>query len=148
MMPAAPLVGAVTTRPPAAFSSLTAMAYRVTHSMACAARLPSARSWRAVAEARRRTLRPPGRMPSRVSPARTQSCMTRQISSRPVRISASVRQAFSFSSIRPEMDSPVSRVSRSSSSPVRKGYFSTVSSSLMRSSPTASSSTTKPPPTE
>ncbi len=30
MMPAAPLVGAVTTRPPAAFSSLTAIAYRMT----------------------------------------------------------------------------------------------------------------------
>ncbi len=39
MMPAAPLVGAVTTRPPAAFSSLTAIAYRVTHSMACARRV-------------------------------------------------------------------------------------------------------------
>ena len=33
MMPAAPLVGAVTTRPPAAFSSLTASANRVTQSM-------------------------------------------------------------------------------------------------------------------
>ncbi|MNV84755.1 hypothetical protein D3C71_1786530 [compost metagenome] len=33
MMPAAPLVGAVTTRPPAAFSSLTAMAYRLTQSI-------------------------------------------------------------------------------------------------------------------
>jgi hypothetical protein len=32
MMPAAPLVGAVTTRPPAAFSSLTASAYRLTQS--------------------------------------------------------------------------------------------------------------------
>ena len=33
MMPAAPLVGAVTTRPPAAFSSFTASAYRLTQSM-------------------------------------------------------------------------------------------------------------------
>ena len=32
-MPAAPLVGAVTTRPPAAFSSLTAIAQTVTQSM-------------------------------------------------------------------------------------------------------------------
>src|SRR5450830_1906847 len=32
MMPAAPLVGAVTTRPPVAFSSLTASAYRLTQS--------------------------------------------------------------------------------------------------------------------
>ncbi len=87
-------------------------------------------------------------MPSRVIPARTHSCITDQISSSPVRISSSLRQAFSFSSIRPEMDSPVSRLSRSSSSPVRKGYFSTVSSGLTRSAPIASSSTTKPPPTE
>ena len=34
MMPAAPLVGAVTTRPPDAFSSLTASAHSVTQSMA------------------------------------------------------------------------------------------------------------------
>ena len=34
-MPAAPLVGAVTTRPPAAFSSLTASAYRLTQSSTC-----------------------------------------------------------------------------------------------------------------
>ena len=33
MIPAAPLVGAVTTRPPEAFSSLTASAYRVTQSI-------------------------------------------------------------------------------------------------------------------
>ena len=32
MMPAAPLVGAVTTRPPAAFSSFTAIAHRLTQS--------------------------------------------------------------------------------------------------------------------
>ena len=35
MIPAAPLVGAVTTRPPAAFSSLTASAHRLTQSMTC-----------------------------------------------------------------------------------------------------------------
>jgi len=34
MIPAAPLVGAVTMRPPAAFSSLTARANRLTHSIA------------------------------------------------------------------------------------------------------------------
>ena len=34
MIPAAPLVGAVTTRPPAAFSSFTAIAYSVTQSIA------------------------------------------------------------------------------------------------------------------
>lgn len=87
-------------------------------------------------------------MPSRDMPRATHFSMTCQISSRPARISCSVRHAFSFSSIRAEMDSPVSWESRSSSSPVRKGWVRTVSSSLMRSSPTASSSTTKPPPTE
>ncbi len=81
-------------------------------------------------------------------PRLTQARMTSQISSSPARISASERQAFSFSSISAEIDRPVSPASRSSSSPVRKGWVSTVSSSLMRSSPTASSSTTKPPPTE
>ncbi len=74
--------------------------------------------------------------------------MTRQMSSRPARISSSVRQAFSFSSINAEIDRPVSRAIRSSSSPVRNGWAGTVSSSLIRSAPTASSSTTKPPPTE
>ena len=44
MMPAAPFVGAVTTRPPAAFSSFTAIAYSVIHSMAWANGSPSARS--------------------------------------------------------------------------------------------------------
>ncbi len=149
MMPAAPLVGAVTTRPPAAFSSLTAIAYRVIHSIACFWGSPSARSCLAVFAARRRTFRPPGRMPSRDMPRAMQACMTRQISSRPARISSSVRQAFSFSSIREEMDRPVSRASRSSSSPVRKGCLRTVSSGTIGFSPsTASSSTTKPPPTE
>lgn len=87
-------------------------------------------------------------MPSQDMPRDTHACMTRQISSSPVRISSSVRQARSFSSISEEIDRPVSRARRSSSSPVRKGYFRAVSSSLMRSAPTASSSTTNPPPTE
>ncbi len=116
--------------------------------MASAFGSPSERSLRAVFAALRRTFRPPGRMPSRAMPRDTHACITRQISSRPSRIASSVRQARSFSSISDEIDRPVSCVRRSSSSPVRKGYFSTVSSSLMRSSPTASSSTTKPPPTE
>lgn len=82
-------------------------------------------------------------------PRETQACMTRQMSSSPERISASVRQASSFSSIIEEMDRPVSRESLSSSSPVRNGCFSTVSSGTIGFSPaTASSSTTKPPPTE
>lgn len=120
----------------------------VAHSLRCIIGSPSVRSWRAVDAARRRTRSPPGRMPSRDMPRDTQDCMTRQISRRPSRISSSVRQAFSFSSISEEIDRPVSFARRSISSPLRKGYFSTVSSSLIRSSPTASSSTTKPPPTE
>lgn len=87
-------------------------------------------------------------MPSRDMPRVTHSRIACQISSRPARISSSVRQARSFSSISAEIDRPVSCVRRSNSSPVRKGYFRTVSSSLMRSAPIASSSTTKPPPTE
>ena len=82
------------------------------------------------AAARRRTFRPPGRMPSRDMPRGTHACITRQISSSPARISSSVRQARSFSSISAEIDRPVSWVSRSSSSPVRKGCCSTVSSEL------------------
>ena len=42
--------------------------------------------------------------------ATTHACITRQISSSPARISSSVRQARSFSSIRAEIDRPVSRV--------------------------------------
>ena len=64
------------------------------------------------------------------------------------RISDSVRHAVSFRSINAEIDSPVSRVNRKSSSPVRNGCRNTVSSSLTRSAPAASSSTTNPPPTE
>src|SRR3546814_14377370 len=59
----APLVGAVTTRPPAAFSSFTASAKRLTHSKICAGPRAfccrSSRLW--MARARRRTLRQIGR---------------------------------------------------------------------------------------
>ena len=81
-MPAAPLVGAVTTRRPAAFSSLTASANKSTQSMprrgsamvkAAAGPVDWARSrsWRALA--RRRTPSPPGRMPSAFMPASMQA---------------------------------------------------------------------------
>ncbi len=89
--------------------------------MAFAGPMPSVRSARAAVAARRRTFRPPGRMPSWFMPLRTHSCMTCQMSSRPERISASDRQAFSFSSISEETDRPVSVVQRSRSAPVRKG---------------------------
>ena len=93
------------------------------HGVRLAARPRRAAAGRTPA-ARRRTFRPPGRMPSWVMPRATHARMTCQISSSPARISASVRQAFSFSSISAEIDRPVSRVSRSSSSPVRKGWRS------------------------
>src|SRR5699024_8800685 len=62
MMPAAPLVGAVTTRPPAAFSSLTASAARETHSKAFIGRRTgsSADSASYQEDARRFTSSPPG----------------------------------------------------------------------------------------
>src|SRR4051794_4359854 len=67
-MPAAPLVGAVTTRPPAAFSSLTASAYRFTQSSTCSGSRSAAsgfaQSWRCRSAARRLTLKPPGNVPS------------------------------------------------------------------------------------
>ncbi|MNO05430.1 hypothetical protein D3C81_2268110 [compost metagenome] len=68
MMPAAPLVGAVTTRPPAAFSSLTAMAYRLTQSITDKGS-DNVRSARCVrlrysSGARRRTRSGPGNSPS------------------------------------------------------------------------------------
>ena len=53
MMPAAPLVGAVTTRPPAAFSSLTASAHRLTQSITLSGSA-SARSCRSRRTARTR----------------------------------------------------------------------------------------------
>ncbi|MNG04723.1 hypothetical protein D3C84_878780 [compost metagenome] len=69
MIPAAPLVGAVTIRPPAAFSSFTARANRFTHSIADSVEvmtfgLPISNRLRCNFAARRGTFRPPGRMPS------------------------------------------------------------------------------------
>jgi hypothetical protein len=49
--------------------------------------------------ARRLTFMPPGSMPSLRQPFLTQVCITFQIPSKPSRMSASLRQAFSFSSI-------------------------------------------------
>src|SRR6476659_4167539 len=46
MIPAAPLVGAVTTRPPAAFSSVTASANRLTQSSAASGSAVAGRAWR------------------------------------------------------------------------------------------------------
>ncbi|MNN49904.1 hypothetical protein D3C81_1644590 [compost metagenome] len=110
MMPAAPLVGAVTTRPPLAFSSFTAKAYRLTQSSTDSASRSAASGWvhrcRCRAGARRLTFKPPGRMPSLRHPAVTQSCITCQIFSKPARVSPSGRQALSLVSITWLMDRP------------------------------------------
>ena len=70
MMPAAPLVGAVTTRPPDAFCSLTASANRFTQSMTRSGSVENgsdeSRSY--ISRARRRTFSPPGSTPSWVYP--------------------------------------------------------------------------------
>ncbi len=79
-MPAAPLVGAVTTCPPAAFSSLTASAQALTHSIGSTGPSGvSASSSRFRRGARRGTLSTPGSMPSAANPRRTQACMTFQM---------------------------------------------------------------------
>jgi hypothetical protein len=150
MIPAAPLVGAVTTRPPAAFSSLTASANSVTQSITRSGSVDpgSASRPRRSSAARRRTRSPPGSVPSRRLPRSTHSRITRQISSSPARISASLRQDRSLASMIPLIDSPVSAVRASNSAPVVNGYRTRVVSGLIRSAPLAVSSTTNPPPTE
>ena len=72
--------------------------------------------------ARRLTLRPPGRMPSRSQPRFTHASIALQIASTRARISASGASAFSFSSISVEIAMPCSRARRSSSSPELNGY--------------------------
>ncbi|MNJ54824.1 hypothetical protein D3C77_502820 [compost metagenome] len=49
--------------------------------------------------ARRFTFSPPGRMPSYLRPFSTQACMACHSFNSPARISSSLRQTFSFSSI-------------------------------------------------
>ncbi|MNZ86859.1 hypothetical protein D3C78_1056980 [compost metagenome] len=104
MIPAAPLVGAVTMRPPAAFSSFTARANRLTHSIALKVEpitlgLPISCRLRCSFAARRCTFSPPGRMPSSLRPLPTQSCMACQIVFSPERISVSLRHMRSLASI-------------------------------------------------
>jgi len=150
MTPAAPLVGAVTTRPPAAFSSFTASAKRFTQSMITSgSALPreSVRSLRCRAAARRRTLRPPGRMPSRSQPRRIELSIACQTRSTPARTSASGRATRSFSSITVEIERPVLPHTPSSPAPVENGCGGAGGAP---SPPTGAPSgpTTKPPPTE
>ena len=78
-MPAAPFVGAVTNRPPAAFSSLTAIAYTIAR---CAALAGALSPWELFKSrchnvaARLFTLRPPGSSPSAQRPRSIQSLIT------------------------------------------------------------------------
>ena len=155
-MPAAPLVGAVTTRPPAAFSSLTASANRLTQSSTI-----SGSAWAASglavsaackAGARRRTLKPPGSTPAVAQPRTTHACIVCQMRSSPASVAASSRQWRSLRRITSAMVHRSSSVSASSCAPVWKGWGSTVVSgaTLLWRVPSAATSslTTKPPPTE
>ena len=124
MMPAAPLVGAVTTRPPAAFSSLTARAYSVTQSIARSGSSPSRSqvSCRNSRGARRGTFSPPGSIPSVAQPRSTQARMTCHRSPRSARTCPAVRpSACSLASTMPETGSPLALVWASNSSPVVNG---------------------------
>jgi hypothetical protein len=151
-MPAAPLVGAVTTRPPAAFSSFTASAYRLTQSSTvsgsriAASGLPDNSACND--GARRETCRPPGRVPVSRIPRATQSCMAVHSSRSPAITSSSLRQARSFSSISCAIDRPEAAQRASNSSPLANGCATGVVSATMRSSAASSWLTTKPPPTE
>ena len=151
-MPAAPLVGAVTTRPPAAFSSLTASAYRFTQSSVVSGSAVAASgldvSSANSAGARRLTCSPPGSVPVWRMPRATQACIAAQSSSRPLSISAGVRHACSLAAIISAIVRPLAAARASSSSPEWNGYGSCVSSATMRSSAASSALTTKPPPTE
>ena len=125
MMPAAPLVGAVTTRPPAAFSSFTASAYRFTQSsvvsgsrMAASGREDSSEC---SAGARRDTCSPPGSVPFSRMPRATQDCIAFQIASRPSLISSVLRQTRSLAIIISAMLRPLRCACASSSSPEWKG---------------------------
>ena len=92
MIPAAPFVGAVTTRPPAAFSSFTASAYRLTQSMTASGSPPApsapgiepvSTSERWSPLARRRTASGPGSVPSSRSPRSMQASIAAQIRQQP-----------------------------------------------------------------
>ena len=98
MMPAAPLVGAVTTRPPPAFSSLTASAYTV-EPVHRVQRIVGVAKPRASKRARRRTRSAPGRVPVAARPASTHSRIAAQIRSRPARRSGSRPRADSLRAI-------------------------------------------------
>ena len=122
MTPADPFVGAVTTRPNAAFSSLTASAKQLTQSstrwkfrsgwwMAASHWLWSdGQSWPSsfvvVRAALRRTFSPPGRMPVVWHPRCTLAIMACLISARSMRISSADLHASSFCLTTSQIRSP------------------------------------------
>ena len=83
MMPAAPLVGDVTIRPPAAFSSLTAIANTLTQSSASSADGSARADNFCLSFGARRTIESlPGSTPSVRKPRSMQDSIARQMSSR------------------------------------------------------------------
>ena len=150
-MPAAPLVGAVTTWPPAAFSSLTAMANKLTQSIAIngSLLLPWALRLLNNEGARRRNFNPPGRIPSRRQPRSTLRCIACQIPANFSVICCSDMNCFSFSIIKLEILKPNSLQSLINSSLVSKGYLErSVLSCFLLIAASSCSSTMKPPPIE
>ncbi len=74
--------------------------------------------------------------------------MAAQIVNSPSRTCSSLRQAFSFSSIKVLIDRPVSLQSSSSCSPLSNGNGSSTGDSVITGSSVSLSLTTKPPPSE
>jgi hypothetical protein len=145
-MPAAPLVGAVTTCPPAAFSSFTASAQALTHSIA-SARPASAASARFICGARRLTFSTPGSTPSAAKPRSTQACMTDQMRASLESTSAAGRSASSFRRMRPAIERPALSARSSNSAPLPNGSGTSAGAAA---APAVSSSErcTAPPPIE
>ena len=148
-MPAAPLVGAVTTRPPAAFSSLTAIAYTIGQSWVLTISL-SRRTLSLAANcgARRRTFKPPGNCPSAPKPRLMQFSITSATAATQRRTSASSQpaNAASLANTTSEIFNWFRRHCASNSSQFLYGYGTSAFSCASCANP--SSVTIKPPPTE
>ncbi len=148
-MPAAPLVGAVTTCPPAAFSSFTASAQALTHSIGSTGPIGvSASSSRFRRGARRGTFSTPGRMPSAANPRCTQACMTSQMRVSRASISASLRIARSLTRINPSIERPARSHCARSSSPLAKGSGISAAAPPPEAASDSPSRCTAPPPIE
>jgi hypothetical protein len=115
----------VTTRPPAAFSSLTASAYRLTQSSTVSgSRIAASGAGQFACSdgARRETCRPPGRVPVLADAAGHAGLHGGpDLAQAGDRTSSSLRQARSFSSISCAMLRPAAAQRASSSSPLLNG---------------------------